>query len=91
MSTSDAPAGGAAGTNQVTLPAGWIAGPARETSTTNQAGQVVQGVLIPLSNATGTQSTVFVPYTVLLAGAEGVQALFDQRIAALQLLPGQGA
>jgi hypothetical protein len=75
--------------SQVTLPAGWTAGPPRETSTTNQAGQVVQGVQITLSNINGASTTVFVSYAQLQQGVAAVQPIFDQRIAGLSALPGQ--
>lgn len=74
----------------VTLPAGWSAGPPRETSTTNQAGQIVQGVQLQLSNINGATTTVFVSYAQLQQGPAAIQPIFDQRIAGLNALPGQG-
>lgn len=76
---------------QVQLPAGWSAGPARETSATGPSGQVTQGVQIPLSSVTGATMTVFVPYDTLNQGTAAVQALLDQRINALSIIPGQSA
>lgn len=89
MSTSDAGTSPAPSGPAATLPPGWMAGPARETSTTNQAGQVVQGVQIPLTSPNQSTTTVFIPYTVLAQGAAAVQAVLDARIAALNTLPGQ--
>jgi hypothetical protein len=87
MSTSDASS--SSYTNPaVTLPPGVTAGPARETSQTNQQGNVVQGVLVPITLPSGGTTTVFVPYSVLSNSAQ-VQALFDNRINALLALPGQ--
>jgi hypothetical protein len=86
MSTSDASTA-VPSADSVTLPAGWSAGPPRETSTTNQAGQIVQGVQITLSNVNGASTTVFVSYAQLQQGAAAVQPIFDQRLAGLALLP----
>jgi hypothetical protein len=74
---------------QVTLPTGWTAGPARETTATNQGGQVQQGVQVPINGPNGSASTVFIPYQTLQQGVAAVQAVFDARLASLQLLPGQ--
>lgn len=89
MSTPDTQATPSGG--QVQLPAGWSAGPARETSATGPSGQVTQGVQIPLSSVTGATMTVFVPYDTLNQGTAAVQALLDQRISALNVIPGQSA
>jgi hypothetical protein len=87
MSTTDLNAPAAAG-QQVTLPPGWSAGPARETTSTNAAGQITQGVQVPISSATGTTATVFIPNLALEQGPAAVQPIFNQKIAALQALPG---
>lgn len=77
--------------DQVVLPAGWSAGPARETTAANPAtGQIVQGVQVPISNTNGTQTSVFIPYTALQAGVAAIQPIFDQRISGLTALPGFG-
>lgn len=81
--------GAAAGSpaTQVQLPAGWTAGPGRET-TASVNGQVLQGTMVPINSVTGANSTVFIPYTTLALGLQAVQAVFDQRIASLSILPG---
>lgn len=73
----------------VTLPAGWTAGPGRETTALDTAGQVVQGLQIPLSSTAGTTATVFIPNQALQQGATAVQALIDQKIASISIIPGQ--
>lgn len=88
MSASDAST--ATGSpDKVTLPPGWSAGPPRETSTTNQGGQIVQGVQVPLTSVSGASTTVFVSYAQLQQGPAAVQPVFDARIAGLSALPGQ--
>lgn len=72
---------------QATLPAGWTAGPPRETSTTNQGGQIVQGVQVALTNINGASTTVFISYAQLQQGAAAIQPIFDARIAGLSALP----
>lgn len=89
MSTTTPSTAPASTPAQVTLPAGWTAGPARETTATNQGGQVQQGVQVPINGPNGTASTVFIPYQTLNQGVAAVQAIFDARLASLQLLPGQ--
>lgn len=74
---------------QVTLPAGWNAGPGRETTALDAAGQVVQGLQIPLSSAAGATATVFIPNQALAQGATAVQALIDGKIASISIIPGQ--
>jgi hypothetical protein len=71
----------------VTLPPGVAIGPGRETSQTNQQGQVVQGMLFPITLPNATTTTVFVPYTVL-TNTDQVQALFEQRVNALLAITG---
>lgn len=89
MGTSTPDTTPATNQGQVTLPAGWSAGPSRETTSTNQVGQIVQGIVVPISSITGATSTVFIPYDTLHQGAQAVQALFEQRISALSIIPGQ--
>jgi hypothetical protein len=68
--------------NTVTLPPGVSIGAGRETSQTNNQGQVVQGMVFPITLPDGTQTTVFVPYATL-HNPQMVQALFTTRIDAL--------
>lgn len=73
--------------NTVTLPPGVSIGAGRETSQTNNQGQVVQGMVFPITLPDGTQTTVFVPYATL-HNPEMVQALFTTRINALMSIIG---
>ena len=73
----------AAGT--VVLPPGVSSGPGRETTQTNPQGQVVQGLLVPLTLQSGTTTTVFVPYSQI-ADTAYVQQLFDARINAIMAI-----
>ena len=76
------PTGGA-----IILPAGVTIGPGRETSQTTPQGQVVQGMIFPITLQNGTTTTVFIPYTSL-TNTQQVQALFTERVAALQAITG---
>lgn len=76
-------------TGQVVLPPGWSAGPARETTSTNAAGQLTQGVQIPLMSSAGTAVTVFIPNLILEQGAQAVQAVITAKINAISAIPGQ--
>lgn len=75
--------------SQVVLPPGVTVGVGRETSQLNGAGQVVQGMLYPITLGGGTTTSVFIPYSVGGNVAQ-IQALFDARISAVQVIPGQG-
>lgn len=87
MSTSEAEVTPSQATS-IQLPAGVTVQPGRETSTTNAQGQVVQGMIYPVTLPGGTTTTVFVPYSVL-SNIPQVQALFDNRInALLAITPG---
>lgn len=68
--------------NTVTLPPGVTVQPGRETSQVNGQGQVVQGMIFPITLPSGTTTTVFVPYT-MIADTAYVQALFEQRVNAI--------
>jgi hypothetical protein len=69
-------------TTTVTLPPGVTVQPGRETSQVNPQGQVVQGMVFPITLPSGTTTTVFVPYT-MIADTTFVQALFEQRVNAI--------
>lgn len=86
MSTSTLGSTPAAPTS-VQLPAGVTVGAFRETSSTNAQGQVVQGVVFPLTLPNGGTTTVFVPYTVL-GNVSQVQQMFLDRINALTAITG---
>lgn len=68
--------------NTVTLPPGVTVQAGRETSQVNGQGQVVQGMIFPITLPSGTTTTVFVPYT-MIADTAYVQALFEQRVNAI--------
>jgi hypothetical protein len=87
MSTNDSTASNASPGGPVVLPPGVTVQPGRETSQTNQQGQVVQGMLFPITLPNGTTTTVFVPYS-LLSNTPAVQQLFEQRVTALLAITG---
>ena len=89
MSTNTPDSTATAQGQNITLPAGVSVGPGRETSQLNAQGQVVQGMLFPVSLPGGSTTSVFVPYSVLPNAAQ-VAALFTNRITALLSIPGQG-
>ena len=75
------------GSNQVQLPDGVTIGPPRETSQTNGQGQVVQGMLFPITLPSGGTTTVFVPYS-MIGNTQAVSALINERVAAIQAITG---
>lgn len=87
MSTSTTDTSSTGPTVGLRLPAGVTLGPFRETSQTNAQGQVIQGVLFPVSFPNGSQTTVFVPYS-LITNQQQVQTLFDERINGLLAIAG---
>lgn len=89
MSTTDADTTAVSTSPTITLPPGVSAGPIRQTSQTNTAGQVVQGVVMPLTLPAGGTTTIFIPNSVLAQGAAQIQATIDTQLAPLLLLPGQ--
>lgn len=89
MSTSSPDTSVTAQGGNINLPPGVTVGPGRETSQLNAQGQVVQGMLFPVSLPGGSTTSVFVPYSVLPNPAQ-VAALFSNRIGALLAIPGQG-
>lgn len=87
MSTSapGLPPGSPAAT--IVLPPGVTVQPGRETSQTNTQGQVVQGMLFPITLPSGTTTTVFVPYG-MISNTDYVQSLFEQRVNAILAIGG---
>lgn len=71
----------------VTLPPGATVGAGRETSQVNEQGQIVQGMLFPVTMASGTMTSVFVPYGQI-GNLETVQRLFTTRLQAIQSITG---
>ena len=71
----------------VTLPPGVAIGAGRETTQTNSQGQVVQGMVFPITLPNMTTTTVFVPYSLLENTAQ-VEALFNARVNALLAITG---
>jgi predicted aconitase with swiveling domain len=68
----------------VTLPAGTTVGPGRETAQTNASGQVVQGMVFPVTTPKGSTTSVFVPYSLLhntAAVEESIKLRVDHIIA----------
>jgi hypothetical protein len=79
MSTSDS--------STVQLPPGVTIGPGRETSQTNPAGQVVQGMAFPITLPNQSVTTVFIPYTVL-SNPQLAQSLIEQRVQQILAITG---
>lgn len=73
--------------NQIQLPAGVSVGAGRETSQTNPQGQVVQGMVFPITLANQSTTSVFIPYTTLTNTAQ-VQALISARVNAIMAITG---
>lgn len=86
MSTTEPATTQAASQQAVVIPAGVTVQPGRQTSQTTGQGQVVQGTLYPIILANGTTSSVFVP-TSIETNVPQVQALFENKIAALAAVP----
>lgn len=87
MSAADSTLAAGGPSGAVTLPPGVTVQPGRETSQTNGQGQVVQGMIFPITLPSGTTTTVFVPYA-MIADTAYVQQLFTARIAAIQAIGG---
>lgn len=88
MSSSSAEVTATTNGSSIILPPGVSVGAGRETSQLNAQGQVVQGMLFPVTLPGGATTSVFVPYSVLVNPAQ-VAALFTNRIQALLAIPGQ--
>lgn len=73
--------------NQIVLPSGWSVSGYRETSQANPAGQIVQGLVFTLSNATGGSTSVFIQNS-LLGQVDAIQTVFDERIRAITAITG---
>lgn len=69
------------------LPHGVTIGAGRETSQTNTAGQVVQGVVFPVTTPGGTTTSVFVPYSEV-HNTDKVQQLIEARVNAIMAISG---
>jgi hypothetical protein len=82
-----APSTTSTGASTLQLPAGVTLGAGRETSQSNAQGQVVQGVLFGLTLASGTVTSLFVPYSIMGNLAQ-VEQLFLTRINNLTAITG---
>jgi hypothetical protein len=71
----------------VNLPAGVAIGPGRETSQTNPQGQVVQGMVFPITLPNGSTTTVFIPYSQI-TNTQWVQEQFAQRVGSILAITG---
>lgn len=87
MSTSSPTPPSSSQPTSITLPPGVTLGVGRETSQPGPNNTIVQGVLYPVTLASGTTTSVFVPYS-MIANLGMVQGLFDARIAALSAIGG---
>ncbi|HVC52329.1 MAG TPA: hypothetical protein VND87_09940 [Stellaceae bacterium] len=72
---------------KVILPPGVTVGAGRETSQTNAQGQVVQGMVFPITLPSGSTTSVFVPYAAI-HDATYVQQLIGQRVEAIMAISG---
>lgn len=72
---------------KVDLPSGVTVGAGREKQETNSSGQLVQGMVFPLTTAKGSMTTVFVPYSEIGDTAK-VQSLIASRINAITAIGG---
>jgi hypothetical protein len=71
----------------ITLPAGVTVGAGRETSQTTAGGQVVQGMVFPITTPAGSNTSVFIPYSQIHNTAE-VEQLIAARAAAIIAISG---
>lgn len=78
---------GSGGAGRVILPAGVTVGAGRETSQTNGQGQVVQGMVFPITLPSGSTTSVFIPYSEIHDTAK-VQQLIDARVKAILAISG---
>jgi len=62
-------------------------GAGRETSQTNAQGQVVQGMVFPITLPSGSTTSIFVPYSAIHDTAY-VQALIGERVKAIMAISG---
>jgi hypothetical protein len=72
---------------KVHLPAGVSIGPGRETSQLNAQGQVVQGLVFPLTLPNGTTTSVFIANAELHDTAKAQQTI-DARVNAILAITG---
>jgi len=75
--------------NQVMLPAGVTVTASRETSQSNAAGAIVQGMIFTLTLASGATTSVFIPYVLMNNTAE-IEQLFAQRVASIEAITNIG-
>jgi hypothetical protein len=78
---------GSSSTAKVSLPPGVKIGAGRETSTTNQQNQVIQGMSFPITTPNGSTSTVFLSYADLHDTAKASQ-IIAARAQAIQAIGG---
>lgn len=87
MSTSTPDPTATTDNSRVVLPPGVSVGAGRETSQANSQGQIVQGMLFPITLPSGATTTVFIPYA-MISNTAWVQAQFTERIDAIQAIGG---
>lgn len=71
----------------VEVPAGVTVGPGRETSQTTAGGQVVQGMVFPLTTPAGSNTSVFIPYSQI-HDTSAVATAIRNRAAAIIAISG---
>jgi hypothetical protein len=88
MTVGEAVAAGVAAGGGINLPSGIKIEPGRETSQVNGQGQVIQGIVFPITTPAGTTSSVFLPYTQIDNDPGSVGATIAARAASIQAIAG---
>ena len=71
----------------IEVPPGVTIGPGRETSQTTSGGQVVQGMVFPLTTQAGSNTSVFIPYSEI-HDTTAVEAAVRRRAEAIIAISG---
>ena len=71
----------------IQLPAGVTVGPGRETSQATAGGQIVQGMVFPITTPLGSVTSVFIPYNQL-SNVQHVQQAITSRVNSIIALGG---
>lgn len=76
-----------AGGGRVDLPPGVKIGPGRETTQTNGQGQIVQGMVFPITTPNGSTTSVFIP-SGELENTAAVRAAIARKVNAIEAIAG---
>jgi 3-deoxy-D-arabino-heptulosonate 7-phosphate (DAHP) synthase len=74
-------------TNKIDLPAGVAVGAGRQTSQSNEQGQIVSGLAFPITTKNGTTTTIFIADSELADTAK-VKAKITARVNAIEAITG---